>query len=118
MDPNQTNMSATGDDSQVISYAEGPAMPEAKLVLSEGGTIKRNLSEIQLKSLIFEVRENIKAYKAKLTDLEVREERLQIAQTMLKQDIEELGKLRIELASTVTTRMHPSARWCRFCVFR
>lgn len=102
-DPNQPNMSATQDDSQVISYAEGPGMPEAKLVLGEGGTIKRNLSEIQLKSLIFESRENIKAYKAKLKDLEVREERLQIAQTMLKQDIEALSNLRIELASTVTT---------------
>ena len=78
-------------------------MAEAKSLFTEGGSIKRNLSEIQLKSLIFEVRRNINTYKDKLADLQLREQRLQIAQDMLRQDINELSELRVELASAVTT---------------
>jgi len=101
-DPNQ----ALAEDSQTSktrSYAESPPMLEADTLFSGESSIKRNLSETQLKSLIFEVRENISAYKEKLGGLLVREQRLQIAQGTLREDIEELGNLRIELASAVAT---------------
>ena len=103
MDPNQVNPAEAAQTADASSHADGPAMADAKSVLGEGGSIKRNLSEIQLKSLIFEVRGNIKAYKAKLADLQVREQRLQTAQDMLRQDIDELSTLRVELASAMTT---------------
>ncbi len=101
-DPNQ----ALPENSQTPvkkSYAESPPMPEADTLFSEESSIKRNLSETQLKSLIFEVRENIAAYKEKLGGLLVREQRLQIAQATLRKDIEELSNLRVELASAVAT---------------
>jgi flagellar motility protein MotE (MotC chaperone) len=102
IDPNQP----LSEDSQTPSkksYAESPPMPEAGTLFSEESSIKRNLSETQLKSLIFEVRENITLYKEKLGGLLVREQRLQIAQATLRKDIEELSNLRVELASAVAT---------------
>lgn len=102
-DPNQLAISPAQQTAQKQSYAEGPAMADAKTLFTEDGAIQRNLTETQLKSLIFEVRDNIKTYKNKLADLQVREQRLQIAQATLRQDIEELSNLRIELASAVTT---------------
>jgi septal ring factor EnvC (AmiA/AmiB activator) len=86
-----------------VSVAGEPAMPNAESLLSGGDVARRNITETQLKSLIFEARDNIKAYKIKLQELQTREQRLQIAQGILRQDIEELNKLRIELASAVTT---------------
>ncbi len=61
----------------------------------------QSISEKQLKSLVFEVRERIRQYNNKLEELELREKRLQIAQDTIKQDIEELNSLKVELASTV-----------------
>lgn len=85
-------------------YIEEPTAKNTQSLLAEdGGSLQRNLSENQLKSLIFEVRENIKAYKEKLTDLQVREQRLQIAQATLRQDIQELSDLRTEMVSAVQT---------------
>jgi flagellar motility protein MotE (MotC chaperone) len=64
--------------------------------------IKRTMTEKQLKSLIYEVREKINDYDEKLRDLELREQRVQLTHKSLDEDIEELNDLRIELASTVT----------------
>lgn len=102
-DPNQMDPSNGSQTSQNTSYADGPAMAEADSLFTGGNSIKRNLSEVQLKSLIFEVRDNIKTYKTKLADLQLREQRLQMAQDMLREDIKELSKLRGELASAVMT---------------
>ena len=63
--------------------------------------MKRAMTGKQLKSLVYEVREKIEEYNNKLQELEAREQRLQIAQDMLKKDTENLNNLRIELASTV-----------------
>jgi septal ring factor EnvC (AmiA/AmiB activator) len=101
--PADLNQMDPSEASQRTSYAEEPAMAQANSLFTEGGSIKRNLSEVQLKSLIFEVRSNIKAYKTKLADVQLREQRLQIAQDMLREDITELSELRVELASAVTT---------------
>ena len=102
-DPNQMNPSEASQASQRTSYGEEPAMAQASSLFTEGPSIKRNLSEVQLKSLIFEIRSNIQAYKTKLADVQLREQRLQIAQDMLREDINELSELRVELASAVTT---------------
>ncbi|MCF7976349.1 MAG: hypothetical protein K9N55_21205 [Phycisphaerae bacterium] len=98
-DPNQLEALEASKTSQT----DQSNMPDAKSLLSGGDYVRRNLTETQLKSLIFEARDNIKAYKNKLEDLKIREERLQMAQGVLRKDIEELSKLRIELASAVTT---------------
>lgn len=84
-----------------------------QLPLPEGGTIpfagtedhtrKTAMTEKQLKDLIYDIQEKIKEYNDKLQDLELREQRLQIAQGTIKKDIENLNNLRIELASTVAS---------------
>jgi hypothetical protein len=62
---------------------------------------KRAMTEEQLKSLVYEIRENIREYNNKLESLDVRAQRLQMTQEMLKKDTENLNNLRIELASMV-----------------
>jgi hypothetical protein len=68
-----------------------------------GSDMKKTMTEKRLNSLVYEVREKIQEYSGKLQDLEVREQRLRTAHNMIKKDIEELDKLRIELASTVAS---------------
>lgn len=66
-----------------------------------GEEVIKGLSEKQLKSLIFEVREKIREYEGKTKELEVREARLALTQETLKKDIEELSQLKVETASLV-----------------
>jgi len=68
-----------------------------------GSEMKKAMTEKRLSSLVYEVREKIQEYHGKLQGLETREQRLQRAHNLIKKDIEELDKLRIELASTVAS---------------
>jgi flagellar motility protein MotE (MotC chaperone) len=61
----------------------------------------RGMTEKQLKGLVFEVREKIQSYEGKMKELDVREARVAMAQETLRKDIEEMNKLRVELASLV-----------------
>ncbi len=63
----------------------------------------RSMTEQQLNDLIYEVRQKIEIYNQKLQDLEKEKERLQIAQQMLKKDIETLNSLRVDLAASVAS---------------
>ena len=78
-----------------------PQMPSAGSDVTVDGKMKKAMTEKQLKSLIYEIREQIQEYNRKLENLDVREQRLQIAQETLKRDIDQLDNLRVELASTV-----------------
>jgi len=92
-----------GQNSESVqeSLAAGQEQTEA-LVLSDGAEIPGSrLTEKQLRELIYEVRENIRAYDNKVLGLSLREQRLQMIQDLLKQDIAKLNDLRIELSSTV-----------------
>ena len=64
-------------------------------------TMKKTMTEKQLKNLIYEVQEKIKEYNDKLQSLQTQEQRLQMVQETLKKDIENLNNLRVELASIV-----------------
>ena len=66
-----------------------------------GGKMKKTMTEKQLKSLVYDIRAKMQEYSDKLESLRVREQRLQMAHNLVKNDIEELNNLRIELASTV-----------------
>ena len=86
-------------------FTVGPVLP-----LPEDGTIstpdsaeRRAMTEKRLKSLVFEVREKIGEYNNKLQALELQAQRLQVTRNALKQDIEALNKLQIELTSSVAT---------------
>lgn len=65
--------------------------------------LKQAMTEKQLRTLIYEVREKIKQYQDKFQELKQREQRLQVVQDTLKKDIEKLNNLRTELATTVAT---------------
>ena len=67
-----------------------------------GGAV-RSMTEKQLKSLVYEVREKIEDYNVRLKELDLREQRLKMAQDALRKDIEEMSSLRVELASAVST---------------
>jgi len=97
------------DESDQPTLADVGAVPE--LPQTEAGVIgavgtasdgeKKAMTEKQLKNLIFEVREKVQEYNDKLQSFEVREQRLQMAQDTLKEDIKNLNNLRIELTSIV-----------------
>lgn len=83
--------------------AEWPTLETDRAGSTAGayGKTEKAMTKKQLKSLVYEVRENIRAYNSKLQGLKVLEQRLQKAQETLKEDIEELNSLRIELAAMV-----------------
>ena len=101
--------SSRPDESVQPALAGGGGVPELPQpgagVISAVGTAsdieKKAMTEKQLKNLVFEVREKVQEYNNKLLDLEVREQRLRMAQDTLKKDIENLNDLRIELATIV-----------------
>ena len=92
----------TGDANQAQSLDPMPSgLFASALTPASDGTTPRMLTEQQLKELIYEVREKIQDYNRKLHDLEKEKERLQMAQQTLKKDIDALGDLRVELATSV-----------------
>jgi hypothetical protein len=77
--------------------------PEADMISAAGSTdstMRKALTEKRLKNLVFEVRQKIQEYNNKLQALELQAQRLQISRDALKEDIENLNNLQIELAST------------------
>jgi hypothetical protein len=86
----------------------GSELPETQIdsigaVEVASGSMKKALTEQQLKNLVQDIREKMWEYNNKLQALEVRELRLQMAQDVLKKDIENLNTLQIELASTIAS---------------
>jgi flagellar motility protein MotE (MotC chaperone) len=101
-----------GKKNQSAASVASSTQPDANATLSTTGAettpivtqaseeaLSRTLSQKQLKSLIYEVREKIREYEGKMKELESREERLAVTQETLKKDIEELNRLRVEMAA-------------------
>lgn len=65
--------------------------------------MRRAMTEKQLKSLVYEVRERIQEYEDKLRGLRSREQQLETAHSELKKDIDDLNNLRVELVSTIAS---------------
>jgi flagellar motility protein MotE (MotC chaperone) len=83
-----------------------PALPKLQIgaigaVDAASGPMKKTMTEKHLKNLAQDIQEKMQEYNNKLQDIEVREQRFQMAQDVLKEDIEELNDLRIELASII-----------------
>jgi len=89
------------DESTVSSQGAEAALAQLEASGPVGDKMKRAMTEKQLKSLIYDIQGKIQEYNDKLQSLAVREQRLQIAQNLIKSDIEELNNLRVELASSV-----------------
>ena len=80
-----------------------PQMLTASSLAEVDSKMKKAMTEKQLKSLVYEVREKIQEYDSKLEGIKLHEQRLRVAGDTLKKDIEQLDNLRIELASTVAS---------------
>ncbi len=91
---------------KLASMEPTPILPQPGVGMTSAiGTVsdkeKKAITQKQLKSLIFEVRDKMQEYNDKLQYIKVQEQRLQVAQDTLKKDIENLNNLRVELASVV-----------------
>ena len=88
---------------------ERPVEPEppSSDAIEEDGVIhasaptQKSMTEQQLKDLVRGIREKMREYDSKLKGLAVKEQRFHVAQEALKEDIETLNNLRVELASTI-----------------
>lgn len=89
---------ATFADEETLKLPE-PKAGTVGVIGSGDSKMGRAITEQQLKSLVHEVRESIRQYNGKLEDLELWEQRLQMAQDTLREDIEKLNNLQVELAS-------------------
>jgi flagellar motility protein MotE (MotC chaperone) len=92
--------------SEVVSVGAVPEIPRpvpgmTGAVGVASGSERKAMTEKQLKNLVFEVREKVQEYDDKLQNLTVREQRLQRTQDTLKEDIQNLKNLQIELATIV-----------------
>lgn len=100
-DPEATRRQApVGDKSITVAGETSGAAPRANS--EPPGSMKKALTEQQLKSLVQDVRQKMQEYEDRLQAIGMRERRLQVAQNVLKEDIENLDNLRIEVASAVT----------------
>ena len=98
-EPNQAAVATEAGDSKT---AQTTADAPGAVGLTDSD-MRKTITEKQLKSLVYEVREKMREYNTKLEDIELREQRLQITGDTLKKDIEELTNLRTELATTVAS---------------
>lgn len=101
----QTNQSIpTGTEPVKKDESKLPQQPSATGTTGLGEvTPQKNITEKQLNTLVCDLQEKMQDYDNKLKELEARGQRLQVAHSIIKKDVEELGKLQVELASAVTT---------------
>jgi len=94
--PDETGQPAlAGDESE-----QGLPQPQTGAIAASGPMTKA-MTEQQLRNLVHDVREKMQEYSNRLQALGRRERRLQVTQGVLKDDIERLKSLQIELASTI-----------------
>lgn len=94
-------LASVADKSSPVANGRQPVTPRAASV--PPGSVKKALTEQQLKSLVQDVRQKMQEYEDRLQAIAMQERRLQVAQNVFKEDIENLDNLRIEVASAVTS---------------
>lgn len=95
----------TGTEQDTTDYSDGGSYGldmEPRVIPTASGTLTRSMSEKQLKSLIFDIRSEMKLHLKKKRQLKEEEERIQLARESLLQDVDELSRLREELASAIS----------------
>ena len=69
----------------------------------ESYSLSKSMTEKQLKSLIYDIREKVKETKFTEKRLEIQEERIQTLREVMQDDIERLEKLRLELTTVISS---------------
>ena len=80
---------------------EDDATSSSDFDMSDKFTATNNLTTKQLRTLIYDVRIKNREYDEKLKNLKLKEQRLEKANELIREDLEELKNLQAELASTV-----------------
>ncbi|HOK94933.1 MAG TPA: hypothetical protein PK052_02170 [Anaerohalosphaeraceae bacterium] len=88
----------TGEQEKTSTMSSEAAVGIIQEALA-GDPSRIKMTDQQLQTLTYEIREKIREYNSKLRNLETQEKRLQAAQESLKKDIEEMEQLRVELAA-------------------
>jgi flagellar motility protein MotE (MotC chaperone) len=96
----ESSQAVPGDDKPQAALLQSQSAP-ITAAAAASGPVTKAMTEQELKNLILDIRGKIQDYNNKLQALGVRERRLQLAQDMLRKDIENLNSLRIELASAI-----------------
>ncbi|MHC4354434.1 MAG: hypothetical protein ACYS0H_17160 [Planctomycetota bacterium] len=100
--PDGTSQPETVADNP-LAVSSGPQTMTPSAAGAPPGSMKKALTEQQLKSLVQDVRQKMREYEDRLQAIGMRERRLQVAQNVLKEDIENLDNLRVEVASAITS---------------
>lgn len=101
VDPNGAGKpEAVAAQAPLVPGPEQTTLPQRR---ASAGSMQKSLTEQQLKSLVQDVRQKMREYEDRLQAIAMRERRLQVAQNVLKEDIENLDNLRVEVASAITT---------------
>jgi len=88
---------------QPPAVLSGAQAKEPRAIAAPPVSMKKALTEQQLKSLAQDLRQKMQEYEDRLQAVAMQERRLQVAQNVLKEDIENLDNLRVEVAATVTS---------------
>lgn len=104
--PSPADRPGEPEQQTVIADKPEPGVPQRSVGAigaagGASGAVRRAMTEHQLKNLVQDVREKMQEYDDRLQALATREQRLQLTQNVLKEDIEKLNNLRIEVASTI-----------------
>ena len=90
------------EDTGLTSQATGVGATQRGVSIGSDGLV-RNMTEKQLQSLIYDIREKMQEYKSRENELDEQEERLKVARVSLQQDIDQLNELRVQLATTLAS---------------
>lgn len=99
--PSQVSLPDESEQPVLAGNESEPGLGRSQAVVAASVPMTKAMTEQQLKNLVQDVRQKIQEYNDKLQTLGIREQRLQLAQGVLKEDIENLENLRIELASII-----------------
>jgi hypothetical protein len=99
--PSQVSLPVESEQPAVAGSESEPGPGQLQTVAAASGPMTKAMTEQQLRNLIQDVREKMQEYNNRLQALGIQERRLQVAQGALKEDIENLENLRIELTSII-----------------
>lgn len=100
--PSQTELSNDPNQTSITNNEIKPLQAKANTITATDSLsieTTKSLTEQQLKNLIHDLRKKMRDYDNKLRAIKVQEQRLQTAQNVLKEDIEKLHNLQIQLTS-------------------
>ncbi len=98
--PNLLDEPAEGQAQAAMSETDTPG---AIFIGGGDDELSMSMSEKQLQSLIYDIREKMKEYDYKEEQLDKREERLNMVSTALQEDIARLNDLRAQLTTTLAS---------------